>query len=278
MILIPIPQDYRLNIVNLSLYSLKIYYMNYNIGNFFLTTNTIEGISDEEYEKAALLVNAAKAFARSTYQCVYIIDYFKREFVYVSENLALLCDQPADKIKEFGYNLYLKHVPEKEVEMLMEINKKGFDLFSTIPSHERMDYSIQYDFHLINEKKPYLIHHTLTPLTLTKDGKIWLALCTVSMSSRKTPGHIVMKKENNKEYHEYDLARHQWVLKEEKALSGTERDVLWLSTQGYTMNEIADKLCKSVDTIKSCKRSLFTRLGVKNIAEALYHAVNYRLL
>lgn len=252
--------------------------MNHNIGDFFLTTNTVKGISNEEYKKTELLISAAKAFARSTYQCVYIIDYFKQEFVYVSENLALLCGQPIEKIMDFGYNLYLEHVPEKEVEMLLEINKKGFDLFSSFPPHERLNYSIQYDFHLINKKKPYLIHYTLTPMTLTQEGKIWLALCTVSMSSRNTPGHIVMKKENSKEYHEYDLMRHKWILKEEKNLSETERDVLWLSTQGYTMNDIADKLCKSVDTIKSCKRSLFTRLGVKNIAEALYHAVNYRLL
>jgi len=252
--------------------------MNYKIGNFFLSSNMIEGISDDEYKKIELLVNAAKAFARSTYQCIYIIDYFKREFVYVSESLALLCGLPANKILDFGYNLYLEHVPEKEVEMLMEINQKGFDLFSTIPIYERMDYSIQYDFHLRNERKAYLIHHTLTPLALTQNGKMWLALCTVSMSSRNTPGHIVMKKENSKEYHEYDLARHKWILKEAIALSETERDVLWLSTQGYTMNDIADKLCKSVDTIKSCKRNLFARLGVKNIAEALYHVVNYRLL
>ena len=252
--------------------------MNHCIGNFFLTTNCVESIPDEEYKKVNLLVKAAKAFARSTYQCVYVIDYYKREFVYVSENLALLCGQPIDEIMNFGYDLYLKHVPEKEVEMLLEINKKGFDLFLSFPERERLDYSIQYDFHLINKKKPYLIHHTLTPVVLTPEGKIWLALCTVSMSSRNTPGHIVVKKENSKEYHEYDLLRHKWVLKEERTLSETERDVLWLSTQGYTMNEIADKLYKSIDTIKSCKRLLFMRLGVKNIAEALYHAVNYRLL
>ncbi len=252
--------------------------MNYEIGDFFLSTNSVGNISDDEYKKVELLINAAKAFARSTYQCIYIIDYFKREFLYASENLALLCGQPIDKILSFGYNLYLDHVPKKEVEMLLEINEKGFDLFQKIPLCERKDYSIQYDFHLTNGRKAYLIHHTLTPLVMTLDGKIWLALCTISMSSRSKPGHIIMKKENSKKYYEYDLFRHQWVLKEEKPLSETERDVLWLSTQGYTMNEIAEKLCKSVDTIKSCKRILFTRLNVKNIAEALYHVVNYRLV
>lgn len=252
--------------------------MKHNIRDFFLPTNTIDEIATEDYHRVDLLVNAAKAFARSTYQCVYIIDYFKQEFAYVSENLALLCGQPVDKILEFGYNLYLEHTPDKEVEMLLEINKKGFELFSSFPAEERLDYSIQYDFHLLNDKRPYLVHHTLTPLALTQTGKIWLALCTVSMSSRSTPGHIIMKKENSKEYHEYDLTRHKWILKEERSLSNLERDVLWLSTQGYTMNDIASKLFKSVDTIKSCKRSLFARLGAKNIAEALYHAVNYKLL
>ena len=252
--------------------------MNSAINKFFLASNTIENVSDEEYQKVNLLVNAAKAFARSTYQCVYIIDYFKREFVYVSENLALLCGQPADEIKNFGYDLYLKHVPENELSMLLEINEKGFELYSTIPSQERTSYSIQYDFHLTNERKSHLINHTLTPLTLTPDGKIWLALCTISMSSRNAPGHIIMKKENSKQYHEYDLKQHKWILKKEKPLSEAERDILWLSTQGYTMTEIADKLCKSVDTIKSCKRLLFARLGVTNIAEALHHAVNYKLI
>ena len=44
------------------------------------------------------------------------------------------------------------------------------------------------------------------------------------------------------------------------------------------MNDIADRMCKSVDTIKACKRSIFAKLGVKNIAEALFHVANYQLM
>ena len=66
--------------------------------------------------------------------------------------------------------------------------------------------------------------------------------------------------------------------KEGITLSETEREVLRLSAQGYTMNDIADRMCKSVDTIKACKRSLFAKSGVKNIAEALFHAANYQLI
>lgn len=48
-----------------------------NIGDFFIMSNSVYNITDEDYQKINLLVNTAKAFARSTHQCVYIIDYFK---------------------------------------------------------------------------------------------------------------------------------------------------------------------------------------------------------
>lgn len=121
-----------------------------NVGDFFLVSNSVYNVTDEDYLKINLLVNAAKAFARSTHQCVYIIDYFKKNFLYVSENLAYWCGQTSDKIKDFGYRFYLDYVPEKEQQMLLEINKKGFDLFNEIPFVERLNYTISYDFHIIH--------------------------------------------------------------------------------------------------------------------------------
>lgn len=247
-------------------------------GDFFIMSNSIHNVTEEDYQKINILINAAKAFARSTHQCVYVIDYFKQNFLYVSENLGYWCGKTSDEIKDFSYRFYLDFVPEKEQQMLLEINKKGFDLFNEIPISERLDYTISYDFHIIHGKKLKLVNHHLTPMVLTKDGRIWLALCTISMSARNTPGYIIMKKSGSKSYYEYLLDKHKWIKKEGIALSETERDVLTLSAQGYTMNDIADKLCKSVDTIKAYKRALFAKLGVKNIAEALSHAINYKLM
>ncbi len=253
-------------------------YMPTNIGDFFIASNSVSAITEEDYQKATILVNAAKAFARSTHQCVYIIDYFKQNFLYVSENLAYWCGESSDKIKDFGYQFYIDYVPEKEQLMLLEINNQGFDLFNKIPISERLDYTISYDFHIKNGKKQRLVNHHITPMILSQDGRIWLALCTISMSAKNTPGHIIMKKSNSTSYYEYSLDKHKWINKESVTLNETERDVLTLSAQGYTMNEIADKLCKSVDTIKSYKRALFSKLDVKNIAEALSYATNYKLL
>lgn len=42
-------------------------------------------IEEERYQKAESLVLAARAFARSSHKCVYIIDYYRRNFLYASE-------------------------------------------------------------------------------------------------------------------------------------------------------------------------------------------------
>lgn len=53
-----------------------------------------------------------------------------------------------------------------------------------------------------------------------------------------------------------------------------EEEILALSAQGYTMSDMADMLCRSVDTVKASKKRLFTKLGVRNIASALSFASN----
>lgn len=248
------------------------------IQDSFSSANDVLEVKDVNYERAYSLMNAVKAFERSTYQSVYVIDFYKKEFMYVSENLSFLCGDHADKIKELGYGFYVNHVPNKDLEMMKEINKVGFDFLNELPIEERMEYSITYDFHLMNGRKQRLVNHRITPLLLTDNGRIWLALCTVALSAHNKSGNIIMKSEKSNIYYEYILDRHEWIRNAFIALSESERDVLMLSTQGYTMNEISNQLCKSVDTIKAYKRNMFAKMNVKNIAEALLYAINYRLI
>lgn len=191
--------------------------------DFFLHSNKVEHISKEDYDKIELLVNAAKAFARSTYQCVYIIDYFHQDFIYASDNLAYLCGLEPEQLMEAGYQMYIDHVPDADLQMLLEVNKKGFDLFNELPVGDRLGYTISYDFHLTNGRHSRLIHHHLTPILLSDDGRVWLALCTVSLAATDEPGHIIMQKNGERSYFEYSTLRHKWEKKEGITLSEIER-------------------------------------------------------
>lgn len=248
------------------------------IEDFFIMSNSVYNITEEDYQKVELLIRMFDAISRTTYQSIYIIDYFKKNFLYVSSNPLFLCGHTPQKIKELGYMFYINHVPEKEQNMLTEINKSGFNFFEKIPIEDRNNYTISYDFHIVTGKRQILVNHKLTPLVLTKDGRMWLAVCVVSLSSHNTPGHIELRKSGTIQYWEYSLEKHRWVENNGITLSEKEKDILLLSAQGYTMNEISQKLFLAVDTIKFYKKKLFEKLGVKNITEALSLATNYKLL
>lgn len=248
------------------------------IGDFFSSQNSVAGIDESDYAKLGLVIDMAKALERSTYQCVYIIDYFKQGFAYVSNNIARLCGTKAETIKDFGYRFYFDYVPAEDLKMLLEINNSGFRLFNSLPVDDRKNYSISYDFHIIRGGRKRLINHRITPLMLAGDGRVWLAICTISLTAGGGPGNVVMKKAGAPIFFEYSLDDHKWRECIEIMLTDNERDVLSLSSQGYTIQEIADNLCKSVDTVKAYRRSIFQKMGVKNIAEALTYSQNHQLI
>jgi DNA-binding CsgD family transcriptional regulator len=249
-----------------------------NINSSLLTKNKVGKISDEEYLQQDYL-EAVGAFARLTYESIYVIDYEKMTFEYVSENPLFLCGYLPEEVLNLGYEFYFKNVPEKDLTLLNQINEAGFDFFGRLPANEKKRYSISYDFHLINEKgKPMLINHRLTPLFLSSDEKIWKAMCIVSISNHQQAGNIAIYKQGTDEVWKLDIKDNIWRKSEKPKLSAREIEILRLHAQGLTINQIAEKIFVVPDTVKYYRRRIFERLGVSNMVEALSYAVNSRII
>ncbi|MDE7382051.1 MAG: helix-turn-helix transcriptional regulator [Muribaculaceae bacterium] len=248
------------------------------IDDFFIPDNEVKLTEELDYNRALEYISAAEAFSRSTYQSVYIIDYFRRNFLYVSPNPMFLCGLTPEQMMELGYRFYLEYVPKEEQPLLIELNRAGFEFQNTIPLVDRKDWYIQYDFHILNNGRPILINHKLTSIALTSDGRVWLALCVVSASNHTTPGHIEIHRVGSPDFFEYNLITHRWNKRRIPTLTEGEKLVIALSIQGFTMSEIGDKMCLSPETIKKYRKQIFEKLGVRNISEAIIAATNNKLL
>lgn len=246
--------------------------------DFFIPDNEIRLPDELDYSRVDEYIRSVEAFSRSSYQSVYIIDYFRQNFLYVSSNPMFLCGLSPERVKDMGYHFYLDFVPENEHALLLTLNKAGFSFYNDIPVHERKDWYITYDFHILNEGKKILVNHKLTPLALTSDGRIWLALCVVSAATHTDAGHIEMHRVGTSEYFEYNINTRRWNKRQMPSLSDGEKSVLTLSIQGYTMSEIADKICLSPDTVKKYRKRIFEKLDVRNISEAIVAVTNNKLL
>ncbi len=249
-----------------------------DIQRFFFGKNTVHSLSEAEYAQSLSYLETLRAVSRLTYMSMYVIDYQLREFEYVSDNPFFLCGHSPQEVMAQGYAFYFKHVSPEDLEMLIKVNEMGFNFFDSIPLSERKSYSISYDFNLLNGKEKILVNHKLTPIFITEEGKIWKALCVVSLSSNAAAGNIILSKTGQDSFWELNLNNGKWNKMDKSKLTDRELQIIRLHAQGLTISEIADRTFIAIDTVKFHRRKLFEKLQVKNMAEALAYVKNNKLL
>ncbi len=231
-------------------------------------------LGEDNYKLIKLYVLALKAVSKLINLGFYIIDYNKQEFLYVSDDPLFLSGYEQEEVLKMGYEFYGKTVPPTDLEMLLELNEKGFEFFYNLRVEDRDKATISYDFRLKRKEtgNEILINQKLTPLILTETGNIWFALCLVSLSVAEKPGNIFIMLHDKGERYDYDFIRKQFKPAKIKHLSKREKDVLLLMIQGKTGSEMSQKLFISEETIKFHKRNIVKKLNVKSAMEAVYVA------
>lgn len=250
-----------------------------NMKDFFSYINTVESVPKNEREQLTNHIEAVKAFARASYKSIYVIDYQRKGFEYVSDNPLFLCGHTAEEVMEMGYLFYINNVSKTDLDLLVKINDVGFEFYEKIPIKERKEYTISYDFHIKHkEGKAILINQKLTPLFLTESGKIWKAICIVSLSAARNSGNIKIYRKGNPQIYTYNLEGNFWKANDKIKLSGREKEILQLAARGYTISEVAESLFVSPETVKFHRRKMFNKLEVSNISEAIAYATNNKLI
>ena len=248
-----------------------------NLDQFFKEFSVDE--SETMPEAFAYNASILDAITRASGQSFYVIDFHKRNFAYVSSNPLFLCGRSSEEVRAKGYSFYEEVMPEEDLEMLLEISRKGFEMFYSLPKESRLNFIISYDFRLIQPNRQRLmINQKVTPILLSGSDEMWLALCTVNLSSSEKPGNVFIRMNGSLLHFRYSFAGKHWYDEEIVTLSEREKQVLQLSAQGYTNEEIADKIFIDMNTVKFHKRRLFEKFNVANITEAIIFANNHWLL
>ncbi len=149
----------------------------------FIAKDYIGSVFKQDYERITTCIQTADMISHMTYKGIYIFDFYKRSFLYVSNNSFFFGGMSAEKVKKSGYGFFRDHVPRKELVLLREITRAAFSFLEQVPDEERLSYTVSCNFHLIqtNSSTERLVNHLCTPIELTKNGKIRLAFCIVSI-------------------------------------------------------------------------------------------------
>ena len=240
---------------------------------FFTHTSPAYGIDEEEYKKLPVLFNTLNNIGPVADLGFYIIDYYKQKVIFMSDNITKWSGITIYSTEQNGIDF----ISEKDMEMLEEINGAFFDILKTRPSEEYTKLSLSYNFRIFTDKVKYLVHQTFSPLEI-RNGKIWLGLCTITLSSRSSTGNILIRQKDSRTIYRYSLEKHTWTLEESINLSDIEKLIIRYSAQGLSNEQIADKLLKSIDSVKSYKKKMYKKMKVHTMAEAIVYSQNQCLL
>lgn len=240
----------------------------------------ISGIKDSDYDSLQGYIDTLTTVSMMTYQSVYVIDYYRGNFLYVSEDPLFLCGRTPEEIMKMGFGYYQTVCLRNEIEMMAEINKASFSFFYSLPVEKRKYYSVIYNIHLRNREDadPILVEQRLMPLKLTGRGDIWLGMCLVSMAADSRPAAARMVCGNSPKAWTYDSSSGQWIEDITESLSENEKTVISLSKRGMTVSEIGRMMYKSAETVKGYRKSIFAKLRVSSITEAIACAESRRLI
>lgn len=236
--------------------------------------------SEEDYKAIEPSIKTLDAFSRITPHPIYVIDYYKQNFLYISPNSLFLNSSTIEEIKNMGYMYYYKLLPLEDRRLLEFINKEGFSFYYKLPELERIKYSISYDFFIYTDssKKKLLVNQKLTPIILNDKMQIWLALCVITIPPYKHRRGVIIKKEGSETQYTYNFTTHKWENINVTKLTNTNIDILRLSEQGLSNQEIADVLFYDINSIKFHKKQIFSQFKVKSIKEAVEYAYENKLI
>lgn len=249
-----------------------------NFNDFFPQEQLATEISKKDLEQLINYNQLLEAFSRITHNSMYVIDFHTKSFEYVSSNPLFLCGYTPQEVQKLGVEFYFNVTKPEDIALLHIINQAGMAFFKPIPIHERTLYSMSYDYHIMTaQKMPLLIHHKITPLFITEEGKFWKSMCIVSRSTHKKAGNIqIFKKETNETW-KFNIKTHKWILTKKIKLHTTEIHILNYYASGLSIAQTANQLCISQATIKYHRAKLFEKLNVTNIIEAYDKAIELNL-
>lgn len=231
-----------------------------------------------EGQVAEIRLNALRNICRSTFSYVYVFDVCEKKIVFASDSMYFLYGLKRDDTEESEIDIYKTLTPEVELRRMNELRIEAKEILNEKFGSMGKYFCFEFDLLLSIKGKEKLCHSSSVPFMYKKDGSVWMTLGMVSPISRKEAGEAILRIRGERTYYQYDFNRHKWMEKCIVDLNDKEKSVLTFSAQGFTEREIAKMMFKSHNSIKTYKRSLFRKLGVNSIAEALMYSLNNHLL
>lgn len=214
--------------------------------NYKIAKKKIDGLIDLAYTKKL---------------CFFIFDYYKHDYYYIKSFNEYFNKIP-DEISE-PYLFFNLKIHEEDRILIKQIHHRAFDFVFSYPSNNRKDLTLYFSCRMQNDKKKHqMTDISLKVLETDTNGSIWLVLFIIEKSTSNNYKIPYIESSNTNKLEMFDLKIELF-----DRLTSTEKKIAKLLFSKMTNKEIADKLFKSVNTIKSHLKNIYLKTETNNRLE-----------
>jgi DNA-binding CsgD family transcriptional regulator len=239
-------------------------------------SNISEPISNKEYANLKPILESLDATTRLTNSSLFVIDFAKSEIAYRTDDLLFIDEATKRDIQRESPNPYWSLILEDDLDVMLETREAYLQFVHKLKPSQRLKHTFVIDYRIRLRRREFMITQKFTPLKLRPNGELWLGLFCITTSTHKSCEHIAIFGNNFR--YTYDFEQKAFLpFNENMELTLMEKAILLRAAKGMTTEQIADDLCRSVNTIKTHKSRLFDKLHVSSMSEAMTFVQNYDL-
>ncbi|MGL5563795.1 MAG: LuxR C-terminal-related transcriptional regulator [Tannerellaceae bacterium] len=247
-----------------------------------------ELLTDEAYHQTdpiifeqtvADLIRLATVYSKATNSAFMIVCSLKREVYYISQELVNLTGYTNEELREIGNKFIKKSMIKEENELIKQMSRQAYEEVFRQRTKNNTTYHVSVSKFRITHKLGHWINleNTSYPLCHLNDRSMFL-VCYVRETQNFLRTELEIYYPQEKMRHVYNYSKNKFIKSEKAELNTTEYQILKLTATGYKEYQIEKKMQLDINTIKYYKKKIMSKLSVNSMTEAVYYALNNKIL
>ena len=237
----------------------------------------IDGVTEADYARMMPGVLAmAKGMEMCLHQGICIFDCYKQEIMYISCHWANFFNVRKEYF-DISENVF-NSIECTDIIFHATAMKDIVNFYARLPENERLDYISSFPLKTMIGEETIQLFHRLSPIALSRTGKIWLVLCTSFPATKNVKRIVYMQNKDTGARLRLNMRTHCWENELEPLYGSKEKKILTLAAQGLSIDEIANVMQMTTDSVKACRRRVFEQMRVRSIQEAITYTMNHNFI
>lgn len=217
-----------------------------------------------------------------TSKSLFVLDVTANCFRAIASNNFFLCGCSDDDTMLSGSHFFKKIIYPDDLELPKTMYRVVLEYLRHCKKEEQrqvcfsITFRLQRYYSFLNKPFPQMVILRMKPIW--QNDKLSCFICSVGNSNAQNAGNLFIHGKDGLIHTEYNFDKQSWKKVVIKPLTEREKAILVLACQGRNSKEIANCLCRGHHTIRNQIKSLFDKLGVNSMQEAIDFSDNYCML